>query len=140
MNQLHAYMESNDELMLDVCVVKEGENTDNTKWGPGTKRFFAHGAARRLGICPEEVFKRFDELISLERSVPTSSPIAGTQVMTVSVNGQPFARARRYSFDDLNKFFEDMGFQTQSKLWTVDGPYNIGLFSLRKKNTLPKRK
>jgi len=140
MNQLHAYMENSDELMLDVCVVKAGEDTDNTKWGPGTKRFFARGAARRLGISTDEVFNRFDELISLKRSVTTSSPIAGTQVMTLSVDGRPFARARRYSFNDLNQFFNRMGFQTTSKLWTVDGPYNIGLFSLRKKTSTSKRK
>jgi hypothetical protein len=132
MKQLSAYMDSGDELMLDVTVAKAEENSDDTKWGDGTKRFFAHGAARHLAMSPQEVFNKFDELIAVKRTV-VSTPIPGTQLMTVYANGRAFARARRYDFNGLNEFFERMGFQTTSKLDDREGPYNIGLFNLRKR-------
>jgi hypothetical protein len=139
MRQLNAHMEEGDELMLDVSVLKDGKDIDSTKWGDPTKKFFAHGAARHLLLSPQDVFKRFDELITVQGSV-VKAPIAGTQLMTVYANGRAFARARRYNFRGLCKFFEEMEFEVVSKLDDREGPYNIGLFSLRKRDNPRKRR
>ena len=129
---LSTCMQPGDEFILDVTVVKEGEKSNSTKWGDGTKRFFSHGATRHSKYSREEIIRRFDEIVSVRRS-PLDGAIAGTQAMTLYIDEKPFARARRYVLNELTRFFERSGFQARSKLIEVDGPYNIGILSLIKK-------
>jgi hypothetical protein len=142
---LSTCMQPGDEFILDVTAVKEGEDSENTKWGDGTKRFFSHGASRHTKLSREEIFDRFDEIITVRRT--KGGAITGTQLMTLYIHKlepgaplsdhtappKPFAKARRYDLRELVQFFEKAGFDVRSKLMKEDGPYDIGILALKKR-------
>jgi hypothetical protein len=136
--QLAAYMGPHDKIMLDVTTVKDAAMdiapgpVDVRSWTEGTKRFFAHGAARTLRISDAEAYDQFANLVTVNGAL-LQKPIAGTQLLTVRAKGKPFARVRRYRFDALKEYFKAAGFKVDSELIPSDGPFDIGLIALRKK-------
>jgi len=128
-------LQSGDELLLDVAALKDGVGQqspiDPSAWGEGMKMFFAHGAARRLGISAHDVINRFESLISVKVK-NTNKPIKGTVILTLYAKKIPFARVRRYELGELVSFFEGRGFQVRHARVPSDGPYDNGLLALRK--------
>jgi hypothetical protein len=133
--QMRDYLAPEDELIMDVSVVKSGKATNGNLWkSPGKKRFFAHGAARLLGTSAEDVLENFRDIIKVKRTV-TNNPIAHTQLLTVSANRRPFARVRRYHLGSLIEYFRTEGFETRAKQIPTDGLFDIGVVAIRRKKT-----
>jgi len=130
------YLKPGDEFLIEVTVTKDAPGqqavVDLSKWGEGARRFYSHGAARRLGRSTHQVFDDFSKAITVSVR-ERGNAISGTRLLTFCIEGTPFARARRYDLRELERFFSDRGFQVRSARINVDeDDYDIGLFALAK--------
>ncbi|MEA3208184.1 MAG: L-histidine Nalpha-methyltransferase [Chthoniobacter sp.] len=139
LEELFGHLREGDAVLLEVTLFKPGDETFKSqpaKWTKAKRRFYAVGAARRLGVPIEKLLKAFTKSFTATPAQPGQIP-GSRRIRFVAKSGdqtQTVAFIRRYSEEGLRAWLESQNLDVTAERIEFPGAIDSGLFLLRKKS------
>lgn len=136
-DELMNHLDSGDEFMFDVALLKPGK-TRSPKLEGGTKEFFAHGAAVHLNVGVDEIRNNFSERAGVRPRRGSGSAVPDTRTfLFYATNGEgeerTCAKLRRFELASLVKWLTDKKLEVREpELSRQDGPFDMAVLAVRR--------